>query len=271
MHYEEILPGHQLRKYVKCFWILNQLDGSAPKVSETVLPDGCLEIVFNLADRFRRYHSNGKIEIQPRTILVGQMRKFIHIEPLGKINLFGIRFQTIGAYHFFKFSLNELTDKIEQLDLVLDRDDKSLEEQINEALNTQNRISVIENFLTKKLAAEKSTDRATETIVEKILVNSGMISVSGIAKEVGISQRQLERHFQQKVGVSPKFYCRIIRLQKILNAVRQEDSANLSNLALAFGYYDQAHFIHEFKEFSGKSPGAFLQDENRMAELFSGS
>jgi hypothetical protein len=113
MNYKEILPSPALRKYVKCFWTLEQFDKSFPNVSETILPDGSIEIVFNLADKFRRFHSNGKIEIQPSAIVVGQMRRAIRIEPLGKINLFGIRFQTIGAYHFFPFSLDELTDKIE--------------------------------------------------------------------------------------------------------------------------------------------------------------
>lgn len=270
MHYEEILPSLHLRNYVKCFWVLEQFDDSLPCSAETVLPDGSMEMVFNLADRFRRYHSNGKIEIQPSAIIVGQMRQAIQIKPLGKINLFGIRFQTIGAYHFFRFSMDELTDKIERLDLVCEVADKYLEEQINESLTTQERIGIVENFLTKKIAKKESTNKATEVTIEKIIENSGLISVREIAKEVGLSQRQLERHFLQKVGVSPKFFSRMIRLKSILQSLQSQQNHNLSNLALSFGYYDQAHFTHEFKEFAGKSPGEFLKTENRMSELFFG-
>lgn len=270
MHYDEILPSPHLRKYIKCFWVLAQIDDSFPNSSETVLPDGLMEIVFNLADRFRRYYSNGKIEIQPTAIMVGQMRQAIQIEPLGKINLFGVRFQTIGAYHFFKFSMDELTDKIERLDSICDVDDRYLEEQINEALTTQERIAIIEKFLTKIIAKGKSVNKATEVAIGKIIQNSGLVSVNGIAKEVGISQRQLERHFLQKVGVSPKFFSRIIRLKNVLSALQSQQNQNLSDLALSFGYYDHAHFTHEFKEFAGKSPGEFLKTENRMSELFFG-
>ena len=270
MHYEEILPSPHLRKYIKCFWVLEQIDDSLPNSSETVLPDGSMEIVFNLADRFRRYYSNGKIEIQPSAIMVGQMRQAIQIEPLGKINLFGIRFQTLGAYHFFKFPMDELTDKIERLDSVFEFGDKNLEEQINESRTTQERIAIIEKFLTKKSVNGKSINQSTEVVIERIIQNSGLVSVNGIAKEVGISQRQLERHFRQCVGVSPKFFSRIIRLKNVLSALQSQQNQNLSNLALSFGYYDHAHFNHEFKEFAGKSPVEFLKTENRMSELFFG-
>jgi AraC-like DNA-binding protein len=269
MHYEEILPSPLLRKYVKCFWVLKKIDNSIPNTLETVLPDGTLEIVFNLADSFRRSYTDGRTEIQPRTILVGQMRQFIQIAPLGQIDLFGVRFQTIGAYHFFKFSLSEVTNQIQPLNLVLEKTDQYLEEQINEALNNRERISMIENFLTRKLSEKSHADQPTESVVENILQNQGMVSISQTAKEFGISQRQLERHFRQKIGVSPKFLCRIIRLQNLLNALRKSESKDFSQAAMSFGYYDQSHFIHEFREFAGASPTVFLKEENQMTELFS--
>ncbi len=92
---------------------------------------------------------------------------------------------------------------------------------------TQERIAIIENFLTQKLAEGKlQTDKPTEAIIQNILQNhKGIISIQKIAKEFGISQRQLERQFSsQKVGVSPKFFCRIIRLQNVVNTIRNEKS-----------------------------------------------
>lgn len=268
MYYEKILPSPHLRKYIKCFWVLKKANKPIQNVPETILPDGTFEIVFNLADRFQRFYADGKTEIQPRTILVGQMRQFVQIEPLGTVNLFGVRFQTVGAYYFFKFSLTEITNKIESLDLILEKGGKYLEEQINEVFNTNERISIIETFLARKLFENLQTDKPIEGVVENILQNYGRVSVSKIAKEFGISQRQLERNFLHKIGISPKFFCRIIRLQNVLNALQKAEIKDFSKIAMAFGYYDQAHFIHEFREFAGKSPTAFFNQQNQMSEFF---
>lgn len=268
MDYQQILPNQNLRKYIKCFWVLKQTEKSIETETETILPDGTFEIVFNLADRFRRFYADGKTEVQPHTILVGQMRQFVQIEPLGNINLFGIRFQSIGAYHFFKFPLHEITDQIQALDLVLEKSDQDLETQINESFTTNERISIIESFLTRKLADNLQTDKPMESAVENILQNYGKVSVSKIAKEFGISQRQLERNFRQKIGVSPKFFCRIIRLQNVLNAMQKAEIKDFPQIEVSFSYYDQAHFIHEFREFAGKSPTAFFTQQNQISEFF---
>ncbi|HRH43667.1 MAG TPA: helix-turn-helix domain-containing protein [Pyrinomonadaceae bacterium] len=268
MEYEEILPSPNLRKYVKTFWVLKQSVNSIESATETILPDGSLEIVFNLGDEFRRIYAEGKHEKQPRSILVGQMRSSVQIQPSGGINLFGIRFQPLGAYHFFKFPLNELTDKIQSLDLVLSNNDKFLEIQINEASTTAERIAISENFLRQKLSGKSVTDNFLEGVVENILLNRGMVSVGVIAKEFGIEQRRLERHFQQKIGISPKFFCRIIRIQNVICNLQNLDKKDLNPIALSFNYYDQSHFNHEFQEFSGKSPSAFFSESNQINEFF---
>ena len=76
MHYREIPPSPKLSRYVESFWRLES--GSKPDMvaREKILPDGCVELIFNLADPFRRFHANGEIEKQPRLLIAGQMRRF---------------------------------------------------------------------------------------------------------------------------------------------------------------------------------------------------
>src|SRR5438128_6487525 len=104
MQYLECAPGPRLSKYIRCFWQLED-DASISNSAEPVLPDGSIEIVFNLADSFRRYHSDNTIETQPKTILVGQMRGPATIQPTGRVSLFGIRFRPYGAFPFLRMSL----------------------------------------------------------------------------------------------------------------------------------------------------------------------
>jgi AraC-like DNA-binding protein len=114
-------------------------------------------------------------------------------------------------------------------------------------------------------------ERVVEAVKDHIVHNDGVVSIHQTARQFGVSQRQLERHFKQMVGLSPKFYSRIIRLQSIIAAGEFQRSDDLSGLALRFGFYDQPHFVREFAELVGKSPTAFLRDENRIAEAFIGS
>ncbi len=83
-----------------------------------------------------------------------------------------------------------------------------------------------------------------------------------------MNERQLERKFQALVGVSPKFLCRILRLQKVFKTVELNPAVNWSFIASECGYYDQAHFIHDFKDFSGQNPSAYFSEDREMSEYF---
>jgi len=117
MKYSEAQPA-SLAHYVKCFWSLERERPEDVAAKEPILPDGCVEIVFNLGDRFQRFHADGTIELQPRSIIAGQMRGSVLIGPTGRVRLFGIRFQPAGAGAFFRFPLFEITDRIEPLQAV---------------------------------------------------------------------------------------------------------------------------------------------------------
>lgn len=271
MHYEEIRPLPSLARYVKCYWTLS-IDGlDKPGEPETVFPDGCLEVVFNFAERFRRFHLNGEIELQPSAIVVGQMRRFVKIQPTGTVDLFGVRFQTAGAYHFFKCGLSELTGKIVELDAVIGPNRRHLDERIRSAPTTEDRVAIIEGILLNSIKAQTSSEGLVEAVKEHIVQNDGVVSIYKTAREFGVSQRQLERYFRQLVGVSPKFYSRIIRFQSIVAANQFQRGDDLCELALKFGYYDQPHFIREFSEFAGKSPTGFIRENNPMAQAFIGA
>ncbi len=271
MHYEEAQPAPYLRKYVKCFWTLEQQTAAIQNAPEAVLPDGCAELIFNLSDRFRRHFFDGASELQPQTIVVGQMRRGVTIEPSGEVSLFGIRFQPAGAFPFFDLPQALLTDKIEALDSVWGKGGKIIEEKINDAPTFKTRIAVIEEIFTTKLAECRSPIALASEASQIILKCAGAVSIEKLSNKLGVGWRRLEREFRQKVGVSPKFLCRAARLQNVLGTLKNPGEKNLLDVALAAGFYDQSHFVHEFKEFSGKSPRAFFEHERRIVDFFIGS
>ena len=249
---------------------MEQTSINHPHAPEPVVPDGRMELIFNLADSFKRYHFDGTAEIQPNTIVVGQTLRSTMIEPLGKINLFGVRFQTAGAQVFFDFSLNELTDKIENLESVLGVKGSQLEDQIIHLISTQNRIALIEKLMTEKMRLKNRFDKVITHAAKIIETTNGLISVEKLSKVVGVGSRHLERKFQKHIGISPKSLCRINRIQTVLNVMKRKQIESWADLTMDFGYFDQAHFIRDFKSFTGKTPLVYLTDNNQLTDIFTG-
>jgi len=95
----------------------------------------------------------------------------------------------------------------------------------------------------------------------------GGISAHDLVSQSGLNRRTFERHFQREIGISPKFYCRIIRFAKIFQHVCKE-KPNWSDISFVAGYYDQSHFIRNFREFTGEEPSKYGFDEQSMANFF---
>lgn len=268
MHYRVIPPTPALSNYLECFWTLQSRSTPSLLSPERILPDGCTEIVFNLAASFKRYHCKNTIEVQPQSLFVGQMRRFAMIEPTGEVQLFGIRFRPAGAYVFTHFPLAEMTDKIIDLDLVWNRFSRELAEKIHLAHSTQERIRLAEKALLARLDRRQDGDKTIEGAINTIIARDGLVAIDRLQKKLQLSSRQLERKFQERVGLSPKFFCRILRLQKVFKAAARHRPLPWSFIAAECGYFDQAHFIHDFKAFSGQTPAMYFSEAHEMSEYF---
>jgi AraC-like DNA-binding protein len=123
----------------------------------------------------------------------------------------------------------------------------------------------------QKLLAERVRDCKHESwltsLTAKIVQRGGQISIDRLVADAGISNRQLERRFLCEVGLSPKQLCRILRFQQIFRALNGND-ATWAAVALDCGYYDQAHLIRDFRQFSGVTPAALLQHSSALTEYF---
>ena len=268
MNYQEIRPQAPLSRYVECFWSLRGNATTAAPISQSIYPDGCMELIFHCADSFNRYSSRGMWELQPRQFLVGQMKRPVLLQPTGRVDVLGIRFQPAGAYLFLTIPTRDLMGRFVRLDELENPIFRELGVRIWDAATVSERISLLERTLTKQLANAPRSDWIVEAAVEIVLRWRGCVSIGQITAALGISGRQLERKFSVWVGICPKMFCRIIRFQHIFHAVEQQDVRRWAEVALACNYYDQAHLIKEFKEFSGQTPPSCFVEENSLAHYF---
>jgi AraC-like DNA-binding protein len=249
-------PIHaDLAPFVKCVWSLES-DGpirDAPR--ERILPDSCVELVFHFGDPFRSHFANGQSALQPRSFVVGQMRRFLEIEPAGRAGFVAVRFLARGAYLFFHRPLSEVAAGVVDLeDLWSDRA-REWTERIALAPDLPARIRLLEGALLGLLAGNGRTDPAVDRALQLIGGSGGQIRVARLAAEIGVSERHLTRQFQRAVGLSPKEFARISRFLRALELLDRGGPGSLADVALACGFFDQAHFNHEFRELAGMSPG----------------
>ena len=130
---------------------------------------------------------------------------------------------------------------------------------------------MIEFFLLNRLTDNEIIDRIVKSTVETILTANGQLTVEELSKQTNINRRQLERKFSSTIGLSPKQLSKTIRLQATLKMLLNKQFTSLTALAYEGAYYDQAHFIKDFKEFTGLTPKEFYGDNLKMSSLFYGT
>jgi AraC-like DNA-binding protein len=240
-HYQEIQPGARLARYVECYWLREDSIGTP---AHSVLPDGCVDILFTAR--------NG----EPTDLtIVGLMTKPQSFDIPSGQSYFGVRFRP-GMASAFVPEASRLNDKVEPLESALGADARRLFEQIGDTGSPKEMVETVERFL-RPLEPPDRAHRALDHL------SACDLSVDRLATESGISVRQLRRACLQRAGVSPKYLSRILRFRRaaehIAKAANQTNPVSWAEVAAACGYFDQAHFIREFQEFTGSTPGRYLQ------------
>ena len=267
MQYQIYIPPPRLQPYVECFWSLELPDFPGDTVPERVLPDGTTELIVHYGDQFERMNEKGLFEKQALGLFVGQMKTFTLLRPSGKTGMVAVRFKPAGAARFFGFSLSEITNRILDLDLVLGAEGKSLVDWVLNCQTNSDRVQVLLDFLLEKLTS-RSDDLLLRATVKFIEEAKGGLDLFVLEKRIGLSSRQIERKFKEKVGISPMALARVVRFQRFLSLAKECPNMNLTDASMECGYYDQSHFIKDFRAFAGVSPSSFLEEKHPISDFF---
>lgn len=267
MDYQVYTPSPELQPFIKCFWTLDD-DGADAPVRQRVVPDGCMEMIFHYGDNYKQYFEDGNHIIQPKSFVFGQIPNYLEIEPTGVTGIVAARFNPEGLIPFISIPVNELENKAVEISQVFGEKGNQLEKKVLVAIDNLQRIKLIETFLLSFLTDPDIIHTITKSCVEAILQSQGQLSVLELADKMNVNRRNLERKFITAIGMSPKQLSRVVRLQAAIKMMEQNSFTNLTSLAYENGYYDQAHFIKDFKEFSGISPRQFFTGNMKLAALF---
>jgi AraC-like DNA-binding protein len=267
MNYQVYDPLPELQPFIKCFWTLDDERKEQP-VKQRVVPDGCMEMIFHYGDLYKQYFEDGSSITQPRSFIFGQITKYIEIAPEGISGVVAARFFPEGLLPFLSIPVSALENKAISLDALFNEKGKDLEDKVLSAADNLQRIKLIEGFLLSRLADPQTIDTITKTCVETIFQSQGQLDVVQLAGKMNLNRRSMERKFTSAIGMSPKQLSKVVRLQAAMKMLEQKKFSSLTSLAYENGYYDQAHFIKDFKEFTGMSPKSFFADNLKLSGLF---
>ncbi|WP_323136865.1 helix-turn-helix domain-containing protein [Chryseobacterium fluminis] len=269
MNYQTFDPHQELKMVIKCYWTMEDSAGDRLE-KQSIIPDGCMEMIFHHGDLYKQYTGDGNSMIQPRCFVIGQLTRPLEIEPTGKTSIFSVRFHPHGFLPFASIPIKEMENTAIPLEKLFGRDGKDIEEKIFNAHSVQERINLVEIFLLDRLASLETIDHIVRSTVETILTGNGQLSIDELSSKIDINRRQMERKFYLAIGLRPKQLSKIIRLQAALKMLLTKESANLTSLAHANDYYDQSHFIKDFRELVGITPKEFYRKNLKMSSFFIG-
>ncbi len=235
------LPAPDLRFWVERFWAV-EWNVAEPYLQEN-LPYPCIDLAIE--------HSQSGVF----GVATGKFTRLLQ----GRGRAFGIKFKPGGFYPFVGMSISQFTDKTIPLFDLFGAAGQCLQDTILGLENDGEAIEIAEKFLRDCSPEPDTTVMLINDIVDCIISNRAITKVDDIVSLMGINKRTLQRMFSQYVGVSPKLVIKRFRLQEAAEHLAQVEHVNWSTLALELGYFDQAHFIKDFKAMIGQTPTEYAR------------
>jgi AraC-like DNA-binding protein len=193
--------------------------------------------------------------------MVSMMRQHLEIESAGRVGLVAVRFFPWGGYHYFDKPIADFVNRTIDIDHVWD-DHAAIASQMMSAPSMQERVDVVQHYLTVQLSRFRKEEPEVDAAVRIIRDTRGQLRIEDVAGQIGWTQRHLSRRFTATVGVTPKFFSRVTRFLALCHRLRENDTTSLTALSHECGFHDQSHFIREFRKFSGFTPSEFFARRN---------
>lgn len=259
MNYQQILPTEPLRKYVRYFWTLedDSIDFSCKTFK--IMSDGLPGLIFQ-ENPAAFFDENDRP--LPQAFLYGQTTRYTEHKAKQPFRNIGVYFQPTALKSIFGIDANELTNQHIDINELIRT---NITDQLLNTTTAEQRIKLLSSFLLQQADQRKAENEKVNFATDQLQKG---VSLPTIQNELNLSERSLERYFKQYIGISPKLYARINRFQSALENIRQSQFNKLTNIAYQNDYFDQSHFIREFKEFAGTSPKHFKLKANEQVANF---
>jgi AraC-like DNA-binding protein len=246
----------QVRTFVKNFW---QMEGNPTYQMECILPTGEIELIFSFGNDVGIERSGAGIDTTPRCFVSGINNTPIRLRVPGFQSFFGVVLHPACVRKLLAVPSGVFLNAITDLELI-DKGFSSLWHEVAECAGFEERVKVVEQWVIKKI----SNIHQQEMSLSQFFTSPAEVNtVTDLASTICYSPRQLQRKAQELFGMTPEVLLRYKRYRRALHHLHVSDEM-LTHIAYQCGYYDQAHFNREFKDFTGLTPGAYRRQRSRL-------
>lgn len=257
MKYFTIAPTERLAKYVRYYWVLEgEASPEQPYIYRS-MADGCAELIFHYNGIFDELMTGSNTEKSVAAGLATPSQTFRRFSIPQNFGIFGVYLYPYAVGQLFGIKGADLKNQLLDLKTVLGAAANELEEKMMLSNCNAERVKIISTFLENSVLHDAQQQPGIFESIRYILQTNDTANVAALAKQHFLSTRQFQRNFKDATGMSPKTFSRIVRFQTALAQYQTKDKT-LTQIAYECGYYDQSHFIQDFKEFSGHNPKAYF-------------
>ncbi len=257
------VPHPLLQPYISAYRFMSMNTEDAT-VDVDIFPVDCGSVMaFSLLDMTGDTDRQGLVSA--RLNFTGQVTRHCPVKACGTFAFVYIIFRPFGAWPFLHIPQHELTDTgVMDLNDILTRRIRDTFARLTEQpWQPQDVIRILEAWMLQQLCHThdrlQTGQAALAYTCSLICKAKGNMSVKELCRQTGMSKTSVERHFNEKIGVSPKMYSRIIRFSNAYDTICRETPKSWQDIVYTHNYFDQAHFIHEFRHFSGRTPSQHHQ------------
>ena len=239
------------------------------QLNHKLIPQRNINLRFNLSETPQYRCFNGKEHLLENVYFSGLQDHFsnAYIKLNGNVDMLGVCFLPDGFYPFLKIPVSELKNHLLGADEVGFKLANTIDERLKAAPDVCSRLAILENELLLLLDGAKNTQENFRQIFNVLKQNDNSQQIAEFCQRNKIGMRTLERMYNKYVGVSASTYTTLNRFHTSMNQLLYNDYFKLTDIAYGNGYFDQMHFIREFKRFAGDTPKNFVHQNNSILQI----
>jgi AraC-like DNA-binding protein len=206
-----------------------------------------------------------------RLVIGGQLQNAnMHIEIKGRYGQLGLIFMPTTLYYLFHKSGVSLMNSLENFEKVTPLKFQNLLSDLKGCEEPEEHFPILFDVIARLAQDRLPAIDWLDASLQNIFASNGKISQTELVEKSGIGVRHFRRRFKEIIGVPPKYYCKVIQMNTVFELLKTSNTEEIYRLALDCGYYDQAHFINDFKQMIGSSPTNFLNGEHALIKSYLG-